>query len=195
MPEHPPKATSVTEEGEPDGFEIGTGFWPQQDWTGSSRLVVSVPPARLAEAHQALLGALPGPWGVLYRQKVDRREPRPEGAPPRDFVALEIPPERLRPALAACALLVYHDARHELWLRGAARERQIVLDGDGLVYCYPDAPAFREILQALDLREVEVETLADRDYVKHWFHAGADPLEDRLIRDLGLTEVAPQAKG
>jgi len=35
----------------------------------------------------------------------------------------------------------------------------------------------------------DVETISKRDYVKHWFRAEADALEDGLVRELGLTEV------
>jgi len=189
-----PKATSVVQSGEPDDFAIGTGFWDERDWGGTARLVVSVPPERLAEVHHALLGVLGSPLGVLYRQLVDRREPRPEGAPSRDFVALEIGPSRVMSGLASAADLVYHDARHELWVRGPHAD-QVVLDADGLLYCYPDDPAFRDVLAAAGIPEEKVEAMSTRDYVKHWFHAECDAQEDALIAGLELTEVAPQRHG
>jgi hypothetical protein len=189
-PSHP-KASSVRRDGEADDFRIETGFWREQDPGGTTRLVVSVPPERLAALHGALVGALQAPLGVLYRQAVDRRNPRPQGAPPRDLIALDLPADRVLAALERCAPLVYHDARAEYWLRGALGE-QLILDGDGLLYCYPDDPAFRDVLQRTGIREGKVETLQDRDYVKHWFHAECDLLEDRLVADLGLTEVTPR---
>ena len=122
MDARPPKASSVQRDGEPDRFAIGTGFWGERDPRGTTRLVVSVPTERLAGLHQGLVSALRAPLGVLYRQVVDRRDPRPEGAPPRDHVALDLPVERVLGALQQYAPLVYHDARGEYWLRGALGE-------------------------------------------------------------------------
>ncbi len=194
MDERPTKAISVTEQGEPDGFQIGAGFWPERDFHGVTRLVASAPPERLAAAHAALVAVLGSPLGVLYRQVVDRRAPRPEGAPPRDLVALEVDAARVRAGLADCAGLIYQDARAELWLRGALGD-QVVLDGDGLLYCYPDDPGFRDALGATGIAEGKVETLQERDYVRHQFHAAFDAQEDHLIAALGLVEVTPQRKG
>ncbi|MBW1878297.1 MAG: hypothetical protein JRJ84_08050 [Deltaproteobacteria bacterium] len=191
MDPHEPKASSVRQDGEPDDFCIGSGFWGERDPGGTTRLVVSVPPERLGALHQVLVGALQAPLGLLYRQVVDRRNPRPQGAPPRDQVALELPTERVLAVLQRYAPLVYHDARGEYWLRGALGE-QIVLDGDGLLFCYPDDPAFRDVLEAAGLAEGKLETLQDRDYVKHCFHAECDALEDRMVSELGLTEVVPR---
>lgn len=193
MEGHPPKAVSVREDGEPDGFVPDPGFWDERDWGGTTRVVVSVPPERLGEVHRALVAVLGSPLGYLYRQVVDRRTPRPEGAPARDFVALEIPAARVLEALEQAADLVYHDARGEHWIRGP-RADQVVLDGDGLLYCYPDDPAFRDVLEGFGLPAQKVETLQERDYVKHWFHAECDALEDALVAGLGLVEVAPQRR-
>lgn len=193
MHPHPPKATSVTEDGQSDGWQVARGFWQEKDWGGTTRLVVSAPPDELRAVHKALLACLSAPVGFLYRQVVDRREPRPEGAPARDFVALELEPERLLAALDTASDLVWHDARAEYWARGAMGE-QVVMDGDGLVYCYPDDPSFRDALAKVGLPEGKVEVLTNRDYVRHWFQAGCDAQEDALIASLGLTEVAPQKR-
>ena len=190
---HPPKATSVRQDGEPDGFAIGAGWWAERGPEGVTRLIVSAPPDRLAAAHKALLGVLRSPLGFLYRQVIDRRNPRPEGAPPRDFVALEVPAAEVLAAFEASAGLVWHDARAEYWVRGADAD-QVVLDGDGLIYCYPDDVAFRDVLAGL-LPEGKVGTMAERDYVRHAFLTEADPQEDALIAALGLVEVAPQKRG
>ncbi len=187
------KAQSVTAAGEPDGWEPGPGYFGEMDPRGPTRIVVSAPAHRLPEVHAALVRALQPPLSVLYRQKVDRRIPRPQAAPPRDFVGVELPPRAVLDALAAHARLVYEDARAEVWIRGALHE-QIVLDTDGIVYCYPDDPAFRDALDRCGLAESQVQTMADRDYVKHWFHADADPHEDGFLADLGLQEV-PHRKG
>lgn len=184
-----PKAVSVTEEGEPDGFPIGTGWWPEAGFSGKTRLVISVPPDRLRPTHEALLRAMEGPLDVLYRQTVDRRDPRPEGAPPEDHVALAVPLDEVLAVLADCAGLVYHDARHELWLRGP-RGEHVVLDGDGLLYAYPDDPTFRDALA--EVPEGKVETLAERDYVMHVFHAELDSQEDALLKR--LSPIAPRPK-
>ncbi len=91
-------------------------------------------------------------------------------------------------ALGEASPLIHGDARCEVWLRGGLGE-QLVLDEDGLMYLYPDDPAFRDALAEAGVIEADVETLQDRDYVKHWFHAACDPVEAALIEGLGLSEV------
>jgi len=186
-----PRATSVTQAGEPDGFEPPLAWAPERTPTGETRLVVSAPPAQLPRIHRALIAALKAPLGVLYRQKVDRREPRPQTAPPVDYLGLELSADKVLRALAACEGVVYGDARAELWLRGDLGE-QLVLDQDGLLYLYPDDPSFRDALAAAEVPQSESQTLAERDYVKHWFHADHDEAEADLIARLQLTRVRPQ---
>ncbi len=91
-------------------------------------------------------------------------------------------------ALATCELLLYHDARGELWIRDRF-DAQIVLDDDGLIFAYPDDPTVRDALDALGVEEREVKTIADRDYVKHWYRAQADAQEDELVLILGMQRV------
>lgn len=184
----PPKAQSVTQQGEPDDFVIKPGWLAEATPTGETRLVVSVPTDALPRVHAALIQAMAQPLGFLYRQEIDRKNPGPQGSPPRDFVGLELEVERVLSALRAASLLVYGDARCEVWIRGALQE-QVVLDHDGLLYCYPDDPTFRDALAQAGVPPEDVQTMAERDYVKHWFRAEADPLEERLIAMLRLTEV------
>ncbi len=185
------KATSVLETGEPDGWYAPTAFFGEQGAQGVSRLVVSVAASDLPAVHQAIVQAAPEPLSVLYRQLVDRKQPRPQGAKPRDFLALEVSKATVLQALQACSSLVYHDARCELWIR-AGLEHQVVLDADGLICCYPDALQFRSSLIEQGVQERSVETMASKDYVKHWFYAENDALEERLIEMLGLVSVPEQ---
>lgn len=187
------KATSVTVEGDDDGWEAPRAFHGEMSLDAGTRLIVSVPAADLGQVHRALIDALAGPLSFLYRQKIDRRavasgETPATTMPSRDFLALDLDKDEVRDALAACADLVYHDARGEFWIRGGSGE-QLVLDADGLVFCYPDDPSFRDVLASHDIEERDVQTVADRDFVKHWFHAEADEAEDRLIGGLRLLEV------
>ncbi|MFT4627212.1 MAG: hypothetical protein ACI8PZ_005893 [Myxococcota bacterium] len=184
-----PKTISVTAEGEPDGFEPPLAWYTEMDPTGSTRIVVSTPQARLIEVHLALLDGLRGPMKVLYRQSVDRLDPKPAGAPPRDFVALDLPKPRVLAAIRDHAELVWHDGRHQLWAAGAYGE-QVVLDEDGVLYCYPDDPSFRDRLDALGIPHVQAaRTMADVDYPKRWYHADNDAVEASFVQGLGLTEV------
>lgn len=188
-----PKAQSVTEQGDLDGFEIALGWERQVGNGGDTRLLISVPTARLADAHLALLGALGPPLTVLYRRKIDRRNPKPNGSPPDDFLAPEVPLDEIRAALSEAGDLIWHDARCEVWVRGLMGE-QIILDQDGMLYAYPDDPSFRDVLAQLDIPEQSVPVLLDRDYIKHWFHGECDTLEDGLIRRLSAVPVAPQGE-
>ena len=186
-----PKAISVTEQGEPDGWEIKAGFDGQTAQDGSNRLLVSVPTEQLLTVHSALMGLLGSNVGVLYRQFIDRRNPGPNNAPPTDFVGLDLSKERVAGALSAAKDLIYHDARCELWLRGEMGD-QVILDRDGLIYCYPDDPAFRDLLSQFDLMEGEIEVLLERDYVRHLFHSQNDVIEDSFIENLGLSRIGGQ---
>ena len=188
MTNAPAKATSVTATGEPDGFAIQPGWEPQADPGGQNRLLVSVPTHRLAQVHAALFACLGAPLGVLYRQAVNRLLPAPQGAPPTDFVGLNLAKERVSQAISQASDLVFHDARCELWLRGALGD-QLILDQDGLLYVYPDDPAFRRALDDQRLPQAHVETMLDRDYVKHWFHQDNDALEAQFIDALSLTRL------
>ncbi len=181
-----PKATSVTAEGADDGFVVSPGWTAEATPAGDTRIVASVPLDDLQRVHATLVSALAPPLGFLYRQEVDRKNPRPQGSPARDHVSLDLGPSRVLAALDRCAPLVYSDARCEIWIRGRLGE-QVVLDHDGLLFCYPDDPSFRAALEQAGVPAVDVETLHERDYVKHWFRAEADPLEDELARMLGLS--------
>lgn len=184
-----PKTTSVNAEGEPDGFTPPLAYYGEVDPSGMTRLVVSSPHEVTPDLHGKLIRALKPPLGFLYRQKVHRQDPAPEGSPPRDYVALELSQERVLNALEQARNLVYHDARCEVWIRGGLQE-QLVLDEDGVLYVYPDDPAFRDVLEAEGLPDAQIRTLADVDYPMRWFHGENDAVEVTLIEQLGLTEVA-----
>ena len=183
-----PKAISVTEKGEPDGWEIQTGFETQTAHDGSNRLLVSVPTERLEQTHVALVGVLGASIGFLYRQYVDRTNPGPNNGPPIDFVGLDLTAGSVLTAMQDAKSLLYHDARCELWLRGSLGD-QVILDRDGLLYCYPDDPGFRDVLTGLEVPEGKVDVLLERDYVKHNFYAEYDEIERQLIAELGLTKI------
>ena len=184
-----PRATSVTIEGDPDGFEPTTAWWPDHDTEFGTRLVISVSDADRARVHVALAQGLGERIGVLYRRHVDRLNPRPNGVPPEDFVGLDIPRERLFSLLESAGDVVYADARAEFWLRGQLGE-QLIMDQDGMIFCYPDDVSFRDALTAQGVLQGEVQTISDRDYVKHWFHAPNDAAEQALIDELGLVPMA-----
>lgn len=181
------KAESVTKDGAPDGFVPEEGFIGQTEPGMPTRLLVSVLPERLAAAHRALVEVVDGPLGVRWVQKVDRSAPA-EGAPPREFLALGVPKDRVLAALSACAGVLYDDARGELWVRGR-RGEQVILDGDGLLYGYPDDLLFRDAASAFGLQERDVKTLLNRDYVKQWYRAEHDADERRLLAMLELTVI------
>jgi hypothetical protein len=181
------KAVSVTKDSQPDGWEPTAGFVRDLAPDGQTQLVASVPTRHLLALHVELVRVLSAPLGLMYRQVIDRRDPKPQGTPPRDFVALELSTDAVVDALRRFTDLIHHDARCELWVRGALGDH-VVLDTDGLLHCAPDDPAFRDVLLGNGLVEDVDETIADRDYVMHQFHAENDALEDALLADLGLTE-------
>ena len=188
-----PKAVSVSPDGQADGWEPTAGWFAEITPVGDTRLTVSVPADRLTKVHGALLRALTPPVSVLYRQKVNRRDPKPQGSPPRDFVARDVDLGRVVEACQTAGGLLYGDARCELWIQGELGER-LILDEDGMLFAYPDDPAFRDALSLEGIPEQQVELISERDYVKHWFRAECDALEDGLVASLGLTEV-PHRKG
>ena len=57
----------------------------------------------------------------------------------------------------------------------------LIVDELGMIYAYPDDPAFQDALTACGVHEGKRETLADRDYIKVFFQATADREEVELL--------------
>jgi hypothetical protein len=180
----PAKAVSVTREGQPDGYIPPTHYAPQVLEGGFTRLLVSVPPERLEAVHRALFEALAPPLKVAYQQLTDRKK-GVQLPKPRAHVGVELTRDRVRTALQRYRHLVYHDGRHQLWIRGADGE-QLVMEEVGVIYVYPDDPSFRAVLEAQGVLQGTGETLDVRDYVRVTFDATCDSEEDELIEELGL---------
>ena len=179
----PPKATSVTRQGAPDGFTPATFYQPELLQGGVTRLAVSAPVERLRVAHRALVEALQPPLKLLYVQLTDRTSGQlPK---PRQLVAVELSRDRVLEALDQYRRLVYHDGRHQLWIRGAMGE-QLVLEELGVLYVYPDDFSFRDILEENGIPEGRGETMASRDYVRVEFLSEADAEERAMISSLNL---------
>ncbi len=181
-----PKAESVTRDGRPDGFVPGRFFRPEVLQGGMTRLVVSVPVEQLEEVHRALVAALEPPLKFLYVQLTDRvrgvQLPKPI-----QRVAVELPRDRVLQTLADYRELLYHDGRHQIWIRGAKGE-QVVMEEVGQLYMYPDDFLFRDTLLSLGIPEGDGEELGARDYVKVTFDARCDQQEANLIHNLHLLE-------
>jgi hypothetical protein len=179
-----PKAESVTREGQPDGFIPDRFFRPEVLQGGVTRLVVSVPMMDLEPVHQALVAALSPPLKLLYVQMTDRR--RGVQLPkPIQRVAVEVPRDRVAQALKSYRRLIYHDGRHQLWIRGAQGE-QVVLEEVGQMYVYPDDFLFRDTLLAAGIPEGDGEEMAVRDYVRVTFDAHCDKEEAQFIQEFHL---------
>jgi hypothetical protein len=177
----PPKASSVTVEGQPDGWNAPRAYRAQQAPDGSTRLVISVPLSELPAVHLALLRVLDPPWSVRYLKLTDRQSG--QLAKPETWVRMDARPDLVVQALEANAALVWHDGRHQLWVRGRFGD-QVVLDELGVLYCYPDDPAFREALAGIPLTtEVGMD---GRDYVRVELLAQADAQEQALVHALAL---------
>lgn len=179
----PPKAVSVTKQGQPDGFVPPMAYKPQILDGGFTRLCVSTPPDRLRYVHRALVLSLQAPLKFLYVRMTDRLQgqlPKPE-----HYVAVELSQERVIDALDKYAPLIYNDGRNQVWVRSALNE-QIVLEEIGALYAYPDDPLFRDTVEKLGLMEAQHNSMDSRDFVKVNFLAEADEMERELMRELGL---------
>jgi hypothetical protein len=179
-----PKAESVTQAGQPDGWLPPTCWRAQVAPDGNTRLVVSVAAEKLAETHLKLLQAMSGPVGVMYAQLTSRQQ----GQHPRPvrFLGLELPLERVIAVFQEVPKLVWEDGRHQLWVRGSFGE-QVVLDELGVLYCYPDDPSFRDAL--LGIPESSMLGMDGRDYVKVTFFSEADAQEQQLLSALNMVKV------
>jgi hypothetical protein len=177
----PPKASSVTRDGQPDGWVAPRSFRAQQAPDGTTRLVISVPSAELAETHLRLLARLEGPWSIRYLRLTDRQ--RGQLAKPENWVRMDVAADTVCAALDASAALVWHDGRHQLWVRGRMGD-QVVLDELGVLYCYPDDPAFREALGKLP--QSGAVGMDGRDYVRVELLSEADAEERALMAALSL---------
>ncbi|MFT6142192.1 MAG: hypothetical protein ACJAZO_000615 [Myxococcota bacterium] len=193
MIEPTPKAQSVTKDGEPVSFTPPTLYYPEIAPGGATRLVVSAPLGMIQRVHKALIHACQPPLQVLYRQVVNRRDPKPQGDPSRDFVGLGLEAVEVVEAVDKADALFHQDARAELWVRDEA-DAQVVLDCDGLLFVYPDDVAARDAIASVGIPLDRKPTIANCDYVKHNFLADADALEDAFIDDLHLSEMAPQKR-
>lgn len=186
----PPKASSVTADGKPDDFVPPTAWRVDVERDGRTRLVLSCAPERLESLYFELLALLDGPIGVMYVQLTDRRAGQHHQGKPRRFVGVDRPLPRVVATLRRCPELLFRDGRHQLWLRGKFGE-QLVLDELGMIYLYPDDPAFRERLEALGVPgQDKLKTMAERDYVRVEMQAIADPQEAILLAELSLQPVA-----
>lgn len=180
----PPKAESVDRQGRPDGFVPSSYYRPEVLHGGMTRLVVSVPMDQLESAFLSLVACVDAPFKVLYKQLTDRVQgiqlPQPV-----DRVAVEIPRDRLLDALRRYRGLVFHDGRHQLWIRGLNGE-QVILDEVGQIFVYPDDFVFRDALAEKAVPEGDGQDIGARDYVRVRFDAAHDDEEEGLIRDLHL---------
>ena len=181
------KAISVNRDGEPDGFDSPLCYQGEVLEGGHTRLVISVPPGHLERVHRGLVEQLQGPFKVLYQQLTDRRV----GQLPKPIsrVGVEISRERLLAALEHYRKLIYHDGRHQFWIRGVDGS-QLVLEEIGMLYLYPDDPSFRDALDALSVPAMEAETMAVRDYVQVNFMAECDAEEVGIWQSLSMVEWA-----
>ena len=178
-----PKSQSVTKQGALDGFIPPMAYQPQLLDGGYTRIEISSPPSRLSFIHKKIIETLQGPLKVRYVRMTDRKTgqlPKPES-----YVAVELSKERVLQMCTHCADLLYHDARHQLWIRGGSEE-QVVLDELGMLYVYPDDFLFRDVLKGLGWMEGAHESMASRDYVKVFFAQEADAQEATLLQSLGM---------
>lgn len=180
------KAISVTAQGEPDGWLPTPGFRAQQAPDGNTRLVASVGPDALSAVHIGLLKVLGSPLDVRYVQLTDRATG--QLAKPVSWVGMGLPAERVAAVFDANPQLIWGDARHQLWVRGPHGD-SVVLDELGVLYTYPDDPAFRDALGEAGLPLSEAVGLDGRDYVKVQFLSEADAQEQAIISALGLRQI------
>ncbi len=176
----PAKAFSVTRDGQPDGWTPPRGYRAQTAPDGMTRLVINVPPDELRTTHLRLLAALGSTLSVRYVRLTDRQTgqlPKPES-----YVRMDAPASLVMQAFDAAAELVWGDARHQLWVRGGMQE-QVVLDELGVLYCYPDDPAFRDAL--VGVPQSDEVGIDGRDYVQVRFSSAADAQEATLLATLG----------
>jgi len=178
-----PKAESVAEDGELDGFV------PEPSWAaevipgGYTRIEISLPSDRIEAVHRDLVAQLEGPLRILYVQLTDRLAGK-QLDPPRRFVALDVPHEVMGDALTKYRALIYHDGRHQLWIQGRGEDK-VILEETGVMYAYPDDPCFRDVLAAHGVPGTKRETMADRDYVRVNFMAECDAMEGQFRQSIG----------
>jgi len=180
----PSKATSVTEDGQPDGFQPPVGWSAEVIPGGYTRLVVSVPSEQLETVHRAIVSVLTAPHKLLYVQLVDRLR-GVQLDPPRQFVGLDIAPVDLDAALRSHRALIYHDGRHQLWVQGSGEDK-VVMEETGVLYVYPDDPLFRDTLTAQGVPELPIDPMSERDFVRVDYLAEADAEEASFQQVMGL---------
>ena len=183
-----PKAESVSADGELDGFKPSPNWRAEVIPGGYTRLEVSLPSDDIQGVHRALVAKLEPPLRVLYVQLTDRLA-GVQLDPPRRFVALDVKRDQLDAALSACAPLIYHDGRHQLWVQGRGEDK-VILEETGVIYAYPDDPSFRDVLSENDVAEGKAQTMGDRDYVRVNFTAAGDALEGQFRHAIGAVDYS-----
>ena len=180
------KASSVTPEGQADGWSPPHQWLAQASPGGVTRLVVSTRADALKGVFEALVQALAPPLAVRYVQLTERQsETQHEHTRRPSWVAVNLPVEKVLAAFGEAETLLYRDGRHQTWVRGALGE-QLILDELGLIYVYPDDVGLRDVLGASGVPEGGAQTMLERDYVRVELHAEADGQEQALIASLGL---------
>jgi len=178
-----PKAESVTQQGDSDGYIPPSAYSARVLPGGYTRLDISTPMDKLSIVHKELAKSLQFPCKIRYVRMIDRQQGQLEK--PESYVAVDVSRERLLGLLEDCSDLIYHDGRNQLWILGDSQE-QLVLDELGMLYVYPDDFMFRDILTQLGWPEMKHESMADRDYVKVNFTSEADGQEQYLLQSFGL---------
>jgi hypothetical protein len=128
-----------------------------------------------------MLAPLEAPWSVRYLKLTDRQSG--QLAKPETWVRMDVRPDLVLAAMDAAERLIWHDGRHQLWIRGRMGD-QVVLDELGVLYAYPDDPAFRAALAHLS--ESSAVGMDGRDYVRVELLAEADAEERSFIQALSL---------
>lgn len=180
----PPKARSVTADGLDDGFGAPLRFRGEVSPDGATRLVVSAPPEPLLALLRGFVELMEPPLSVRWVRLTDRPAGR-QLPQPESWVAVGHPVSAVLDTLEACPVLLAHDARGQLWVRGALGD-VVVVDELGLLYAYPDDPLTRDTLRRMGVPEHAGPTMLDRDYVRVELLAEADAQEALLVSRLSL---------
>ena len=184
------KAVSVTNMGIPDGFVPSLSYQGQVLEGGYTRIEVSSDVEHLSKIHRALVASFTFPCKIRYLKLTDRQEGQYQN--PKSYVAVNVSREMMLQVLDQLVELIYNDGRHQLWILGLNGE-QIVLDELGVIYVSPDDFRFRDILDALDIPETQMndvshQPMSKRDYVLVNFSADADIQEATLLQTLGFIQ-------
>jgi hypothetical protein len=149
--------------------------WATEETTGGGSRLVIAPSQGQIKLLAALLGAMSGPFWVLYVLIIPRargEQGRYQSPEPQAASAVET-------LLNEFSEFLEGDGRHNLWIASESGSEVLVYDRHNVIYAYGPLASWRLLLATNEFDEVP-EVLFPSPH-SHHYHPGLDSEENRLL--------------